>query len=223
MARAGAKAIQLNAYYIPEVDQTSQNLEQRYVEMVRTVRAAVDVPIAVKIAPYFSSMGDMARRLVDAGANGLVLFNRLYQPDFDLETQEVKTTLELSGSSEIRLSLLWIANLYGQMECSFAGTTGVHRGTDALKYILAGADVAMTTSALLKNGTGHLLVMLAEMIDWCDRHHCASIDQIRGAMSKRHVLDPSAFDRANYVKVLQSYMPKYATPGRFKRYEDFGL
>jgi len=220
---AGAKALELNAYYIPEFGQSSQQVEQRYVEMVRNVRAAITIPFAVKLSPYFSSMGDMAKRLTDAGANGLVLFNRLYQPDFDLDLQDVKTTLELSQSNEIRLSLLWIANLYGHVPCSLAGTTGVHRGTDAVKYILAGADVAMTTSALLKHGTGHLLVMLAELIDWCDRHSVTNLDSVRGSMSKKHVLDPAAFDRANYVKVLQSYMPKYATPGRYKRYEDFGL
>ena len=221
--KAGAKALELNAYYIPDVGQSSDNVELRYVDMVRLVRAAVNIPIAVKLTPYFSSMGDMAQRLVAAGADGLVLFNRLYQPDFNLDLQEVETTLELSSSSEIRLSLLWIGNLYGQVECCFGGTTGVHRGSDALKYILAGADVAMTTSALLKNGTGHLMVILAEIIDWCDRHRCESFDQIRGAMSRVHVLDPSAFDRANYVKVLQSYMPKHSTPSRYKRYEDFGL
>jgi len=223
MQQAGAKALELNAYYIPDFGQTSVHVEQRYVDMVKTVRASIKIPFAVKLTPYFSSMGDMAKRLTDAGADGLVLFNRLYQPDFDLDLQDVKTTLELSDSNEIRLSLLWIANLYGQLNCSLAGTTGVHRGTDAVKYLLAGADVAMTTSALLKHGTGHLLVMLAELIDWCDRHNVDSIDQIRGSMSKKHVLDPAAFDRANYVKVLQSYMPKYSTPGRFKRYEDFGL
>ncbi len=223
LEEAGAKALELNAYYIPDYGQTSQQVEERYVEMAKTVRAAINIPFAVKLCPYFSSMGDMAKRLTDAGADGLVLFNRLYQPDFDLDLQEVKTTLELSSSSEIRLSLLWIANLYGQVPGSLAGTTGVHRGTDVVKYILAGADIAMTTSALLKHGTGHLNVMLAELIDWCDRHHVKSIDNVRGSMSKKHVLDPAAFDRANYVKVLQSYMPKYATPGRYKRYEDFGL
>lgn len=221
--QAGADAVELNAYYIPDVNQTSQGVEQRYLEMVRLVRAAVKIPVAVKLTPYFSSMGDMANRMIAAGADGLVLFNRLYQPDFNLDVQEVEASLELSSSSEIRLSLLWIGNLYGQVHCSLAGTTGVHRGSDALKYILAGADVAMTTSALLKNGTGHLMVILAEIIDWCDRHKVKSFDEIRGAMSKKHVLDPEAFDRANYVKVLQSYMPKHSTPSRYKRYEDFGL
>ncbi len=206
--QAGAAALELNAYYIPDFDQTSQQVEQRYVDMVSIVRKAVSIPIAVKLCPYFSSMGEIAHRLVAAGANGLVLFNRLYQPDFDLDEHEVHAALELSNPTEIRLPLLWIANLYGHLPCSMAGTTGVHKGTDAAKYILAGADVAMTTSSLLKNGVNHLGTILDDFKEWGDKHSYESVNQMRGAMSKRHVIDPAAFDRANYVKVLQSYLPK---------------
>ena len=208
MQQAGAKAIELNAYYIPTVDQSSHAVEQRYIDMVQTVRNAVTIPIAVKLPPFFSSMGDMAMRLAGAGANSLVLFNRLYQPDFDLTNLDVTPALELSNPHEIRLPLLWIANLYGHVPCNLAGTTGVHRGTDAVKYILAGADVAMTTSALLKDGTGYLTTIIDEFVQWAEERGYESVDQMRGAMSKKNVLDPSAFDRANYVKVLQSYLPK---------------
>ncbi len=210
MEQAGAKAIELNAYYIPSFGQSSEDVEQRYVDMVRAVRRSVQIPIAVKLPPFFSSVGDIAYRLIEAGANGLVLFNRLYQPDIDLEKQEVFPTIELSRPSEIRLPLLWIANLYGHVNGSLAGTTGVHRGTDAVKYILAGANVAMTASALLKNGPGYLATLLSEFTEWGDAHGYHSVDQMRGSMSKKHVLDPSAFDRANYVRVLQSYMPKFS-------------
>ena len=209
MQQAGAKAIELNAYYIPDVHQSSQQVEQRYVDMVHTVRRAVSIPIAVKLSPYFSSMGEMAKRLIEAGADGLVLFNRLYQPDFDMDRQDVHPTLELSHPSEIRLPLLRIANLYGNVECSIAGTTGVHRGLDVAKYILAGADVAMSTASLLKNGPSHISTLVAEFVKWANHHDYRSVEQMKGSLSKKHVLDPSAFDRANYVKVLQSYLPKH--------------
>jgi len=208
MEQAGAKAIELNAYYIPTIDQSSHAVEQRYVDMVSVVRNAVSIPIAVKLPPFFSSMGDMAMRLAGAGANSLVLFNRLYQPDFDLANLDVTPALELSTPHEIRLPLLWIANLYGHVPCNLAGTTGVHSGKDAVKYILAGADVAMSTSALLKNGTGYLQTIIDEFVLWGEERGYESVNQMRGAMSKKNVLDPSAFDRANYVKVLQSFLPK---------------
>jgi len=216
--QAGAKAIELNAYYIPDFGQSSQEVEQRYVDMVKTVRQSVDIPIAVKLSPYFSSVGDMAMRLSQAGANGLVLFNRFYQPDFDLDCQEVVASIELSQPFEIRLPLLWIANLYKHVPCSLAGTTGIHHGTDVAKYVLAGADVAMTTSALLKHGVGYLGTIISEFTEWCEKNNYDSITQMKGAMSKTHVIDPSAFDRANYVKVLHSFLPKQDlsySPGRW--------
>ncbi|MDR3689130.1 MAG: dihydroorotate dehydrogenase-like protein [Fimbriimonas sp.] len=207
--QAGAKALELNAYYIPDFGQSSQEVEQRYIDMVKMVRKAVKIPIAVKLCPYFSSVGDMASRLTYAGANGLVLFNRLYQPDFDLDQLEVVPSIELSQPYEIRLALLWIANLYGHVNCSLAGTTGVHCGKDVAKYVLAGADIAMVTSSLLKNGVHHLSTIVREFTEWSEERGYKSVDQMRGLMSKKHVIDPSAFDRANYVKVLQSFMPKH--------------
>lgn len=207
---AGASAIELNAYFIPEFHQSSQMVEQRYVDIVGRVHWSVRIPIAVKLMPYFSSMGEMAQRLVKAGAKGLVLFNRLYQPDFDLESREVVPTLELSRPGEMRLPLLWIANLHGRVSCSLAATTGVYSGTDVAKYVLAGADVAMTTSALLKHGAKHIASIVRQLDAWGDRNEYESVAQMRGAMSKRNVGDPSAFDRSNYIKVLQNYIPKHA-------------
>lgn len=210
MQQAGAKALELNAYYVPEIHQSGRQVERHYVEMVRTVRRSVTLPIAVKLSPFFSSVGDMATQLTEEGADGLVLFNRLYQPDFDLDMQEVTPRIEISRSAELRLPLLWIANLYGHVRCSLAGTTGVHTGLDAVKYVLAGADVAMTASALLRNGTDYLRTLVSEFETWGSSHGYRSVAQMRGSMSKRHVIDPSAFDRANYIKVLQSFLPKHA-------------
>ena len=222
--QAGAKALELNAYYIPDFGQTSQEVEQRYVDMVKVVRKSVRIPISVKLSPYFSSIGDMATRLTYAGANGLVLFNRLYQPDFDLDQLEVVPSIELSQPYEIRLPLLWIANLYGHVPCSLAGTTGVHCGKDVAKYVLAGADVAMTTSALLKHGVSQLSTIISEFTEWGESHGYESVSQMRGVMSKKHVIDPSAFDRANYVKVLQSFLPKHDLQYNHGRWDpDAGL
>ncbi|HLK15438.1 MAG TPA: dihydroorotate dehydrogenase-like protein [Fimbriimonadaceae bacterium] len=212
MEKAGASALELNAYFIPEIGQTSHQVEQRYVDIVKMVNLAVGIPVAIKLSPYFSSMGEMAKRLTHAGANGLVLFNRLYQPDFDLAELDVVPSLELSRPNEMRLPLLWIANLYGRLDCSLAATTGVHNGTDAVKYILAGADVAMTTSSLLKNGVDYLSIIISEFVEWAERHEYASVSEMRGSMSKQRVEDPSAFDRSNYIKVLQSYLPRNTVP-----------
>lgn len=210
MEKAGAAAIELNANFVPDLNHTSEQVEKRYVDIVKMVNRSVGIPVAVKLPPYFSSMGDVARKLSDSGANGLVLFNRFYQPDFNLDEQAVVPSIELSRPHEMRLPLLWIANLYGKLPCSLGATTGVHSGTDAVKYILAGADVAMTTSALLKNGVGFLSTIISEFAEWCERHEYESVSQMRGAMSKRNVEDPSAFDRSNYIKTLQSYVPRNA-------------
>lgn len=212
MVAAGADAIELNIYFIPaDLSLTGRAVEQRYEDIVRAVRAAVDVPIAVKLSPFFSSMGEMATRLVGAGANGLVLFNRFYQPDFDLDELDVITDLELSQASEIRLPLLWIAVLYGRLDCSLAATRGVQTGMEVLKYVMAGADAVMTTSALLRNGVGHLQLMLKGMTDWMDKRGYASVAQMKGSMSQSRVADPTAFERGNYIKVLQSYKSPYVS------------
>jgi dihydroorotate dehydrogenase (fumarate) len=206
MQEAGASAIELNIFYIPaDLSVTGRAVEQRYVDIVADVSTAVTVPVAVKLSPFFSAMGEMAGRLVAAGARGLVLFNRFYQPDFDLDRLDVAATLELSSPSEIRLPLLWLAVLHGRVEASLGATTGVHTCDEVAKYLLAGADAVMTTSALLARGSGHMRTMTDGLAAWLDAKGFESVAQIKGSMSQRHVADPSAFERANYMKILQSW------------------
>jgi dihydroorotate dehydrogenase (fumarate) len=206
MQEAGASAIELNVFYIPaDPSTTGRDVEQRYEEIVAAVSRSVSIPVAVKLSPFFSAMGEMARRLVAAGAQGLALFNRFYQPDFDLDRLEVAPTLELSSQSEIRLPLLWLAVLHGRVEASLAATTGVHTYAEVAKYLLAGADAVMTTSALLVHGPGHVRTMVDGLAAWLDSKGFESVAQIKGSMSQRHVADPTAFERANYMKILQSW------------------
>lgn len=208
--QTGAAAIELNAYYIAtDADRTSEIVEQMYLDVVREVKAAVKIPVAMKLSPFFSATANMARRLAEAGADGLVLFNRFYQPDFDLDEMEVRSDLNLSTSAELRLPLRWIAILYGRVPCSLAATTGVHTGRDVAKCLLAGADVAMTCSALLKNGIGHLRVMLDELRDWMASKEYETVAEMKGAMSQQAVANPAAFERANYIKILEEYKSKY--------------
>ena len=209
--QAGAKAIELNVYYIPaDLDVSGREVEQRYLEVVRAVKAAVSIPVALKLSPYFSALGEMAVRLVGAGADGLVLFNRFYQPDFDLEKLEVVPDLNLSDPNEIRLPLRWLAILRDRVRASLAATTGVHGADEAVKYLLAGADAVMTTSALLKNGPEYMTTLIDGLTVWLDRRGYQSVAQMKGAMSQRHVANPSAFERANYIKVLESFRNPYA-------------
>lgn len=206
MEDAGAAAIELNVYAIAtDPDISGQEVEDRYVEVVSAVRSAVTIPLAVKLSPYFSSMAHMARRLVNAGANGLVLFNRFYQPDIDLVQLRISHSLELSSAREIRLPLLWIAVLSGRVEASLAASTGVESADEAVKYLLAGADVVMTTSALLKHGLENFKTMLDGLRSWMSSRNLDSIAQVRGKLSQRYVADPAAFARANYIRVLQGY------------------
>jgi dihydroorotate dehydrogenase (fumarate) len=216
MVEAGAKAIELNIYHIPaNITETGREVEQRYIDVVKAVRASVKAPVSVKLSPFFSSMGEMARRLVEAGADGLVLFNRFYQPDFDLDELEVIPDMELSTASEIRLPLLWIAVLHGRIEASLAATRGVQSGIEVVKYLMAGADAVMTTSALLRNGVGHLTTLIDGMRIWMEKRGYTSVAQMKGSMSQQKVADPAAFERANYIKVLQSYRSPYiAAPTR---------
>ena len=203
---AGASAIELNLFHIPaDASATGRAVEQQYEDVVRGVCAAVPIPVAVKIGPYFSAMGEMAARFIAAGARGLVLFNRFYQPDFDLDRMEVAPTLDLSSPAEIRLPLLWLAVLSGRVDASLAATTGVHSHVEAAKYILAGADVVMATSALLRHGPRHLGVMRKDFEAWMDTKGFASVSQIRGSMSQERVAAPAAFERANYIEILQSW------------------
>jgi dihydroorotate dehydrogenase (fumarate) len=206
MEAAGAHAIELNIFYLPvSAGATGREVEDRYVRVVRAVRSAISIPLAVKLSPYFSAFGEMAGRLVDAGANGLVLFNRFYQPDFDLDKLEVVADLELSTPLEIRLPLLWIAVLRSRLQASLAATSGVHSPAEVVKYVLAGADAVMTTSALLRNGAAHLRTLVDGLTGWMEDQGYASVAQMRGAMSQQNVADPEAFERANYVRILQSW------------------
>jgi dihydroorotate dehydrogenase (fumarate) len=205
---AGAAALELNINYVPsDLVESGHEVEQRYLDIVRGVKATVTIPIAVKLGPFFSAMGHMARQLDEAGADGLVLFNRFYQPDIDLERREVVSDLELSTPSEIRLPLLWIAILHGRLRASLAATTGVHSATEVVKYIMAGADAVMTTSALLKHGIPYLAKLVASLGEWMDAHEYPSVTQMCGSMSQQRVANPTAFQRANYIRMLESYRP----------------
>jgi dihydroorotate dehydrogenase (fumarate) len=208
LAEAGADAIELNVYYVSSRPGLSgSDVEWHYLDVVRAVRRATRVPLAVKLSPYFSSMANMAGQLVEAGADGLVLFNRFYQPDLDIEAMEVVPALELSTSTELRLPLRWIAILHRRHRVSLAASTGVHTATDVVKVLLAGADVAMMTSALLRNGPDHLRPLEVQVRDWMDRHGFETVDQLRGRLSQRSVPNPAAFERANYIKTLASHSP----------------
>ena len=207
---AGADALELNIYFLPtDLNLTSSELEDNYVKLVSDVRAKVSIPLAVKLSPFFTALPNMARRLVGAGANGLVLFNRFYQPDFDLAALEVTPHLVLSTSQELRLPLRWIAILYGKLQADLALTTGVHTAEDALKAVMAGASVAMTTSALLRQGPGVISAILDGMQTWMVEHEYESIQQMKGSMSQGAVAEPAAFERANYMKVLNSFDPHF--------------
>jgi dihydroorotate dehydrogenase (fumarate) len=206
LEEAGADALELNVYYVSTSPGLSgTDVELRYLDLVRAVRAAVRVPVAVKLSPYFSALANLARHLVEVGADGLVLFNRFYQPDLDIEALDVVHGLELSTSAELRLPLRWIAILHGHLgRASLAASSGVHTAEDVVKVLLAGADVAMMTSALLHNGPDHLRPVEMRLRDWMDRHGYETIDQLRGQLSQRSVPDPAAFERANYIKTLAS-------------------
>ena len=204
--QAGADALELNIYYIPtDANTTGEQVEQRYIELVEAIRAEVRIPLAVKLGPYFSSLANMGRKLDAAGADGLVLFNRFYQPDYDLEALEVVPNLILSNSHELLLRLHWIAVLYGSIKADMALTGGVHSATDVVKSMMAGARVAMMTSALLKRGISYLDTVITELLVWMGEHEYDSIRQMQGSMSRNAVPQPKAFERANYVKVLSSY------------------
>jgi dihydroorotate dehydrogenase (fumarate) len=203
---AGADALELNVYYIPtDAQLTSADVEDRYLEVLHAVKRTVAIPVAMKLSPFFSSLGNLAKRLEIAGAGGLVLFNRFYQPDIDLELLEVKPNVVLSGSDAMRLPLRWVAILSGKVKMSLAATSGIHTAEDVLKTIMAGADVAMMCSALLKNGPGYIEQVLKGIDQWMLEHEYISIQQMKGSMSQKAVADPSAFERANYVKALHSF------------------
>ena len=203
---AGADALELNVYYIPTApEMTGAQVEQMYVDLVRDVKASVNIPVAVKIGHAFSAMANLARRLDGAGADALVLFNRFYQSGFDLENLEVVPSLTLSSPYEVLLRLRWVAILYGHVGADLAVTGGVHSAEDVLKAMMAGARVAMMTSALLKHGIAHLTGVLADLLAWMEAHEYESIRQMQGSMSQQKVAEPAAFERASYMRVLRSY------------------
>jgi len=204
--QAGAEALELNIYTIPtDGNVTSAEVEQMYVDLVSRVRASVNIPVAVKLGPYFTAMANLACRLQQAGANGLVLFNRFYQPDFDLEALEVVPSLQLSNSYDLLTRLHWVAILYGRVKLDLAVTGGVHTSYDVLKAMMAGAQVVEMASAILKRGIDYLSTLKTELTNWMEDHEYESIRQMQGSMSQRSVAHPNAFLRANYLKVLNSY------------------
>ena len=206
LQQAGADAIELNVSFIPaDLTMTGRDVEQRYLDILRAVKASVSIPVAVKIGPYFSGIGAMARALADDGADALVLFNRFYQPDIDIATLRLSMDLDLSTPAEIRLPLLWIAILYGRVKPSLAATTGVESADEVFKYLLAGADTVMTTSSLLRHGVKHVRTLLDGLSALLVAREIASLSDIRGRMSQQHLPNPTAFERANYVHILQGY------------------
>ena len=203
---AGADALELNLYYLPTDPNISSNeLEARYLSLVSDIAAQISIPLAVKLSPFVTAIPNFAHHLVEAGAKGLVLFNRFYQPDFDLEELEVVPNLVLSNSTELRLPLRWIAILYGRVQADFALTSGVHTPEDMVKAMMAGASVAMSASALLHNGVAYAKELLDGFQTWLEDHEYESVEQMKGSMSQRAVAEPAAFERANYMRVLSSY------------------
>lgn len=206
MEEAGADAIELNIYYMatdPAMD--SSQVELNYLNDIRAVKQSCSIPIAVKVGPYFSAFANMAIKMVDAGASALVLFNRFYQPDINLSDFTIEPSLQFSSDFEKRLPMRWIAILYGQVHASLAATTGVHSAEDAIKMILCGADVAMLASTLLKHGPQRLQNILDGMEQWMIDYEYESIEQLKGSMGYQNVAEPSAFERANYLRILQSF------------------
>ena len=205
---AGADALELNIYYLPTNTRISgTEVETLYLDILLSVRQAISIPVAVKMSPFFSSIPNMASRLTDAGADGLVLFNRFYQPDFDLEKLEVAPRLVLSNSDDLRLPLRWVAILYGRLTSDFAITSGIHTAHDVIKGLMAGARVTMMTSELLQKGVRRVGQVLNELVTWMNEHEYESVMQMIGAMSQKHCTEPAAFERANYMKMLDSYRP----------------
>lgn len=206
MQEAGADALELNIYFVAtDADMTSSDIEQRYVDLTAAVKETLSIPLAVKIGPFFSGFPNLAGRLVEAGADGLVLFNRYLDPDMDLEALQFKPTLLLSTRDELRLPMRWIAILRDQVSASLAATSGVHYTEDVIKVLLAGADITMMASALLQRGVGYAGQLLEELVNWLEENEYESVEQLKGSMSRVRCPDPSVLERANYTKALVSY------------------
>jgi len=206
--QAGADALECNIYYIPtDTDVSGAVVEQTYIDILRAVKSSVSIPVAVKLSPFFSNMANMAKRLEQGGANGLVLFNRFYQPDIDLDELEIKPNVLLSTPQALRLPLTWIGILFGRVKMSLAATSGIHSAEDVLKMLMAGADVTMLCSALFRNGIHYLTEVRRDLVRWMEDHEYESVHQMRGSMSQLRCSDPSAFERAQYMRAIKSYQP----------------
>jgi dihydroorotate dehydrogenase (fumarate) len=203
---AGADALELNIYYIPtDPSLSGSEIENRYLKVLKMVKSTIKIPVAVKISPFFSGLSHMAQQLDKEGANGLVLFNRFYQPDIDLETMEVRPSVILSTPQAMRLPLRWIAILFNKVKANLAATSGIHTAEDVLKMLMAGADVTMMCSAILKHGPEHIKNVLRDIERWMTDNEYVSVTQMKGSMSQKSLADPTAFERANYMKSLHSY------------------
>jgi dihydroorotate dehydrogenase (fumarate) len=201
--QAGADALECNIYFIPtDMELTGAAIEQTYIEILRAVKSATSIPVAIKLSPFFSNMANMAKRLDDNGADGLVLFNRFYQPDIDLEQLEIRPNVLLSTPQALRLPLTWVGILYSRVKASLAATSGIHTHEDALKVIMAGADVAMVCSVLYRNGIHYLKEVERGLIRWMEEHEYESVHQMQGSMSQLRCADPSAFERAQYMRAI---------------------
>jgi dihydroorotate dehydrogenase (fumarate) len=206
---AGADALELNIYYIPtDLNLTGAEVEQTYLDILKAVKAEVTIPVAVKLSPFFSNFANMAKRLDETGANGLVLFNRFYQPDIELDTLEVKPNILLSTPMAMRVPLRWVAILFDRVRASLAATSGIHRATDVLKMLMAGADVTMLCSVLIRHGIPQIRTIERDLSVWMEEHEYVSIQQLRGSLSQKNCSDPSAFERAQYMRALSSYPVK---------------
>ena len=211
LEQAGADAIELNIYQVPtDFNQTGAEIEQNYLEILKAVKADVNIPVALKISPFFANMANTAKQFADAGADALVLFNRFYQPDIDLEKLQVTPHLLLSQPQAMRLPLRWIAILYGRINTDFAATSGISHGTDVIKMMMVGAKVTMIVSALLYHGIQYLMNIETEIRDWLEEHEYESIQQIQGIISQLNYPEQSAFERAQYIRTLQTYSPTWA-------------
>lgn len=203
---AGADALELNIYFLPtDINMSSNQVEQIYLNILKSVKSNVKIPVAVKIGPFFSAMANMAKRLDEAGADGLVLFNRFYQPDIDLENLAVVPNVLLSTPQAMRLPLRWVAILHGRIKASLAATSGIHRAEDVIKMLMVGADAVMLCSTLLKNGIPHTSDILEQIEEWIEKHEYDSVKQMQGSMSQKSCENPQAFERANYMKALKSF------------------
>jgi dihydroorotate dehydrogenase (fumarate) len=207
--QAGADALELNIYYVPtDMNLTGAQVEQTYLDILRSVKSVVNIPVAIKLSPFFSNMANMAKQLTEAGADALVLFNRFYQPDIDLEALEVKPNVLLSTPQAMRLPMRWIAILYGRIAVDLAATSGIHKPTDVIKMLMTGANVTMLVSVLLRNGIEHLRSIEEGMRQWMTENEYESVKQMQGSMSQINCPDESAFERVQYMKAIQSYQPE---------------